>query len=126
METEEGEEVKEDEEVEFDVVEGADSPLVDDVGSCGINEAAMLFSVVRGMWTKPSKKQTETKNKEKTSRSHRERRRTARRGEIRRGKPRKMADRTQHEGKLNAPMNHMIDVASYWACACQRPLTSGN
>ena len=37
----------------------------------------------------------------------------------------KMADRTQHEGKLNAPMNHMIDVASYWACACQRPLTSG-
>ena len=22
-------------------------------------------------------------------------------------------------------MNHMIDVASYWACACQRPLTSG-
>ena len=48
MKTEEGEEVKEDEEVEFDVVEGADSPLVDDVGSCGFNEAAMLFSVVRG------------------------------------------------------------------------------
>ena len=36
-----------------------------------------------------------------------------------------MADRTQNEGKLNAPMNHMIDVDSYWACACQRPLTSG-
>ena len=36
-----------------------------------------------------------------------------------------MADRAQNEGKLNAPMNHMIDVDSYWACACQRPLTSG-
>ena len=28
------------------------------------------------------------------------------------------------EKKLNAPMNHMIDLASYWACACQRLLTS--
>ena len=37
----------------------------------------------------------------------------------------KMAERTQHDGKLNMPMNHRIDVASYWACACQRPLTSG-
>ena len=36
-----------------------------------------------------------------------------------------MADRTQNEGKLKAPMNHMINVTSYWACACQRPLTSG-
>ena len=36
-----------------------------------------------------------------------------------------MTDRTQNEGKLNAPMNHMIDVTSYWACACQRPLTPG-
>ena len=36
-----------------------------------------------------------------------------------------MADRIWHEGKLNALMNHMIDVTSYWACACQRPLTSG-
>ena len=36
-----------------------------------------------------------------------------------------MADRTQNEGKLNAPMNHIIDEASYWACACHRPLTSG-
>ena len=26
----------------------------------------------------------------------------------------------QHEGKLDAPMNHMIDVASYWACAFQK------
>ena len=36
-----------------------------------------------------------------------------------------MAERTQNEGKLNAPMNQMIDVDSYWACACQRPLTPG-
>ena len=26
----------------------------------------------------------------------------------------------QHEGKLDAPVNHMIDVASYWAYACQK------
>ena len=62
METEEGDEVKEDEEVEFDVVEGADSPLVYNVGPCGSNKGAMLFIVLRGMWTKPSKKRTE-KNK---------------------------------------------------------------
>ena len=37
----------------------------------------------------------------------------------------KMAERTQHEGKLNAPIDHVIDVAKFWACACQRPLTSG-
>ena len=43
----------------------------------------------------------------------------------RRGKRKKMVVRTQREGKLNAPMNRVIDVASYWACACQRPLTSG-
>ena len=56
--------VKEDEEVEFDVVEGADSSLGDDAGPDGSSEAEMLFTVLRGMWTKPSKKQTE-KNKEK-------------------------------------------------------------
>ena len=27
----------------------------------------------------------------------------------------KMAERTQHEGKLIVPMNYMINVASYWA-----------
>ena len=48
-----------------------------------------------------------------------------------RGRVKKMAERTswakknQHERKMNAPMNHMIDVASYWAYASQRPLTSG-
>ena len=63
METEEGDEVKEDEEVEFDVVEGADSPLVYNVGPCGSNKGAMLFIVLRGMWTKPSKKRTEKTKK---------------------------------------------------------------
>ena len=45
----------------------------------------------------------------------------------RRGEREKIADKTQHKGKLNVPMNHLVDVASYWACACacQRQLTSG-
>ena len=34
--------------------------------------------------------------------------------------PRGLKKKKQHEGKLDAPMNHMIDVASYWACACQK------
>ena len=46
METEEGDEVKEDEEVEFHVVEGADSPLIDDAGPCGSNGAEMLSCVL--------------------------------------------------------------------------------
>ena len=29
------------------------------------------------------------------------------------------AEKTQHGRKLNLPMNHMIDVASYVTCACQ-------
>jgi len=120
--TEEGDdnaEVKEDDDVETDVVEGADSPLVDEAGPCGSNEAEMLLSTLRDMFEdKPSRKQT--KNKEKPSGVDEN-------GEKRRRKAKKMAKRTQNEGKLNAPMNHMIDVtvASYWECACQRPLTSG-
>ena len=31
-----------------------------------------------------------------------------------------MGQTTQHKGKLYTPLNHMIDVASYWACACQK------
>ena len=49
MATEEGDdntEVKEDDDVETDVIEGADSPLVDEAGPCGSNEAEMLLSVV--------------------------------------------------------------------------------
>ena len=95
--TEEGYKVKEDEEVEFDVVEGADSSLGDDAGPDGSSEAEMLFTVLRGMWTKPSKKQTE--KTKKSSRNRRQRWRTARREDKHRGKTKKMADRTQHKGK---------------------------
>ena len=63
IETEDGDEVKEDEEVEFEVVEGADSSLGDDAGPDGSSEAEMLFTVLRGMWTKPSKKRTEKTRK---------------------------------------------------------------
>ena len=31
------------------------------------------------------------------------------------GGGKKMAARTQHKGKLNVPMHHTINVASYWA-----------
>ena len=41
------------------MVERADSSLEDDVGTDGSSEAEMLFTVLRGMWTKASKKQTE-------------------------------------------------------------------
>ena len=57
--------------MEFDVVEGADSSLADDVRPDGSSEAEMLFTVLRGMWTKPSKKQTE--KTEKSSRNRQQR-----------------------------------------------------
>ena len=70
MATEEGDE---DHDVETDVVEGADSLLVDEAGPCGSNEAGMLLSILRDMFEdKPSRKQTEKQRK--TSRSRRERR----------------------------------------------------
>ena len=76
MATEEGDDnaqVKEDHDVETDVVEGADSLLVDEAGPCGSNEAGMLLSILRDMFEdKPSRKQTEKQRK--TSRSRRERR----------------------------------------------------
>ena len=62
--TEEGGEVKGDEEVEFGVVERADSSLGDDAGPDESSEAKILFTVLRGMWTKPSKKQAEKNNNE--------------------------------------------------------------
>ena len=66
-------EVKEDHDVETDVVEGADSLLVDEAGPCGSNEAGMLLSILRDMFQdKPSRKQTEKQRK--TSRCRRERR----------------------------------------------------
>ena len=106
MATEEGDdntEVKEDDDVETDVVEGADSPLVDEVGPCGSNEAEMLLSVV---WRQIFE-ETDTKTSKK------EKNRSQRR------KTKKMAERNQHEGKLNAPMSHLIAVASYWTFTCQ-------
>ena len=54
--------------MEFDVVDGADSSLEDDAGPDGSSEADMLFTVLRGMWTQPSKKQTE-KTKKKFAKS---------------------------------------------------------
>ena len=30
------------------------------------------------------------------------------------------AEKSKHETKVNAPVSHMIDVVSYWACACQK------
>ena len=76
MATEEGDDnaqVKEDHDVETDVVQGADSLLVDEAGPCGSNEAGMLLSILRDMFEdKPSRKQTEKQRK--TSRSRRERR----------------------------------------------------
>ena len=104
--------------MEFDVVEGADSSLGDDAGPDGSSEAEMLFTVLRGMWTKPSKKQTE--KTKKSSRNRQQRGRTAHREEKRR---RKWQTEPSMKGKLNAPRNHMIDVRSHRACTCQRPLT---
>ena len=70
MATEEGDE---DRDVETDVVEGADSLLVDEAGPCVSNEAGMLLSILRDMFEdKPSRKKTEKQRK--TSRSRRERR----------------------------------------------------
>ena len=79
------------------MVDGADSSLEGDAGPDGSSEADMLFTVLRGMWTKPSKKQTE-KTKKKFAKStttvtnRSQRRKTPR-------KTKKMGDRTQHEGK---------------------------
>ena len=56
--TEEGDEVKDDE-VECEVVERVDSSLGED----GSSEPEMLFTMLRGMWTKPSMKQTEKRQK---------------------------------------------------------------
>ena len=39
--------------------ERADSSLGDDVGPDGSSKAERLFTMLRGTWTKPSKKQTE-------------------------------------------------------------------
>ena len=97
--TEEGDEVKDDEEVEVDVVERAESSLGDDARPDESSKAKMLFTMLRGMWTKPSKKRTE-KTTAKISKSPT----TVMYCSQRRKAPKKMADRTQHEGKkLSVP-----------------------
>ena len=53
MRTEEGNdnaEAKDDNNMETDVVAGADSPLVDEVGLCGSNKAEILLRVLWGMF----------------------------------------------------------------------------
>ena len=98
MATEEGDdntEVKEDDDVETDVVEGADSPLVDEARPCGSNEAEMLLSVV---WRQIFE-QTDTKTR-KNEKNCSQRRKT-----------KKMAQRNQHEGKLKRA-NESLDRCS--------------
>ena len=57
--------------MEFDVVEGADSSIGVDAGPNGSSEPEMLFTMLRDMWTKPSRKQTE--KTKKSSRIRRQR-----------------------------------------------------
>ena len=108
--------------MEFEVVDGADSSLEDDAGPDGSSEADKLFTVLRGMWTQPSKKQTK-KNKEKVREIDDNGDEPLVEKKKHRGKRRKWATEPSTKGKLNAPRNHMIDVVSHRACACQRPLT---
>ena len=61
MVTEKDDEVKEDEEVEADVVKGADSPIIDEARLCGSNKAKMLFSVLRGLFEEETDRETEKK-----------------------------------------------------------------
>ena len=44
--------------MEADVVEGADSPLVDGAGPCGSKEAETLFIILRGMLEEETDKKT--------------------------------------------------------------------
>ena len=69
--TKEGDEVKDEEEVEFDVVERADSSLGDDAGPDGSSKAEMLFTVLRGMWTKTLKKTDRKNNRRSRNRQQR-------------------------------------------------------
>ena len=55
------------------------------------------------------RKGTGTRHTEKTSVEKKTTKPRGRKG----GGGEKMAERTQHKGKLNVPMHHMINVASY-------------
>ena len=48
--------------MEADVVEGADSPLVDGAGPCGSKETETLFIVLRGMLEEETDKKKTKKN----------------------------------------------------------------
>lgn len=104
------------------VVEGADSPFVDEVGPCGSNEAKVLLSVLQGMYKdKPLRKETQRNFQESTKMEKNCSQRRKRRRKIKNmAERRSWAERTQHEGKLNAPVNDMVNVASHWACACEK------
>ena len=75
--------------MEADVVEGADSPLVDGAGPCGSKETETLFIVLRGML----EEETDKKKNEEKQWSRREWRRSDSREGKRRRKAKKMADR---------------------------------
>ena len=121
-------EVKEDHDVETDVVEGGGFTTRRRSRTVRIQRSRdAVEHIARHVW-RQTFEETDRKTKKNLAKSTRTETKTAPREEKRRRKAKKMAKRTQHEGKLNAPMNHMIDVtvASYWECACQRPLTSGS
>ena len=90
METEEGDEVKEDEKVEVDVVEGADSPIVHRAGPCTGPTKPRSCS----LHCEACLKRKQTEKQRKTSWSRREWRRTDRKKWKRQRKAKKMADRT--------------------------------
>ena len=104
------------------VVEEADSPFVDKVGPCGSNEAKMPLSVLQGMYKdKPLRKQTQKNFEESTKMEKNYSQRRKRQRKMNKTAERtSWAERTEHEGKLNAPVNHMVNVASHWACTCQK------
>lgn len=87
MATKEGDnnaEVKEDDYVETGLLEGAGSPLVEEAGPYGSNEAETLRSVLRGMFEDKLLKETDTKNfKEsmKTEKNRSQRRKTRKKNE---------------------------------------------
>ena len=106
--------------MEADVVEGADSPLVDGAGPCGSKEAETLFIILRGMLEEETDKKTK-----KNSGVDENGEEAIVEKENAEEKRRKWLTETSTREKQNASMIHMIEVASYWACAYQRPLTSG-
>ena len=90
--------------------------LGDNTGLDGSSEAEMLFIVLRGMWTKPSKKETEKTMEDCESDDNGDELLAEKKNTEENS--RKWPKEPSTKGKLNAPRNHMIDVASHRACAC--------